>query len=554
MSFRFHSIVVAGILGLTNAPCLAQHAEVASGASSPAPLLQNLGTHVHPVSTKSPLAQRYFNQGLILHYSFNHAEALRSFEAAAKADPECAMAHWGAALTLGPNINAGMDKESVPIAWEHLSKALALSVKSSERERAYVQALAKRYDKDPNADRSKLDEAYADAMRDLAKRFPDDSDAGALCAEALMVLHPWDFWTRDGKIKPWTEEITNLLETVMAAEPNHPGACHLYIHAVEASRTANRATAAADRLRHLVPGAGHMVHMPSHIYIRTGRYADGSEANEAAIKADQDYVSQCHAQGIYPLAYMPHNWHFLWACATLEGRSERAIEAARTMADRVDSKTMRGPGMSTLQHYKATPILAYARFGKWDAILGEPEPEKDLPYLRSVWHYARGLAFTRTGKLAEADAELAKLRAFAEDPTMKQFSVWDINYGDKLLGIASAVVEAEIAAARKSWEPAIAALRRAVEMEDSLRYDEPSTWHHPVRQILGAVLLEAGKPKEAEEAYRQDLLEYPENGWSLFGLHLALKAQGKTFESEKLKGRFDLAFKRADVVLKSSRF
>lgn len=316
-----------------------------------APLFEDLGEHHHAISTPVPLAQRYFDQGLILAYAFNHAEAERSFREAARLDPDCAMCYWGAALVLGPNINAPMEQDDVSKAWKALQAAIERSNKASEKEKAYIQALAKRYSEKALDDRSPLDLDYADAMRELVQRYPDDLDAAALFAEALMDLHPWDYWTKEGQTQPWTPEILTVLESVLARHENHPGANHLYIHAVEASPDPERGLASADRLHDLVPGAGHLVHMPAHIYVRLGRYHDASLANQRAIAADDSYLEQVRAQGIYPLAYVPHNHHFLWATATMEGRNRLAIGSARETASRVDRENMGEPGMGALQHY-----------------------------------------------------------------------------------------------------------------------------------------------------------------------------------------------------------
>lgn len=522
-------------------------------AGRAAPLLEGMGELHVPVSTDDPLAQRYFNQGMVLAYGFNHAEAARSFQEAARLDPECALCYWGEALVLGPNINApAMDPEAVPKARAALEKARALAAKATEREKAYIDALGKRYTPEPVDDRAPFDAAYADAMREVARRFPDDADAATLFAEALMDTTPWDYWTADGEPKEVTREILATLERVMERWPGHPGANHFYIHAVEAVRP-QLGVAAADRLGALAPGAGHLVHMPSHIYIRVGRYHDASLANERAIAADQAYVTQCHQQGMYPLAYMPHNVHFLWAAATLEGRAATAIEAARAMAAETDAATMREEGYGTLQHYWVTPLYAQVRFGKWQEILATPRPDDDLVYPRAVWHYARGLALLRTGRAAEAADELVKLRAVAQDPALESITIWDINGTADLLGVAVEVLAGEIAAAGGDYDAAVRHLEEGVRRDDALRYDEPPPWHHPVRQILGAVLLQAGRAADAERVYREDLKHFPENGWSLFGLEKSLAAQGKTEEAQDAARRFEKAWEHADVKLEASR-
>lgn len=519
-----------------------------------APLLDGMGEHHHAVTTAVPRAQKFFDQGLVLSYGFNHAEAERSFRQAALLDPKCAMAYWGMALVLGPNINAPMNPEDVPKAYEAVRKAQQLAANANPREQAYIAALAQRYSQNPPDDRSTLDLAYANAMRSVAQRFPDDLDAATLFAEALMDLHPWDYWTKDGDPQPWTPEILSTLESVIERNPNHPGANHFYIHALEASPNPERALASADRLRDLVPGAGHLVHMPGHIYIRTGKYHEGSEANERAIKADAAYITQCRSQGIYPLAYHPHNYHFLWATATFEGRSKRALEAARQLTQKIHYDMMREPGYGTLQHYYSIPYYALVKFGKWDEILHEPAPPQDLLYPNGVWHFARGMAFTRTHQLQKASRELEKLQTIANDTTLKHITIWEINTTYDLMQIAREVLTGELAAKKHDYQSAIAHLKTAVRLEDNLTYDEPPPWHSPVRENLGAVLLEAGRPAEAEEVYREDLKKYPENGWSLYGLYESLETQGKTDASTSVKARFEKAWERADVTLTSSRF
>ncbi len=554
--------LVAGLVSLCLAvpPAAAGQGPAATPVQqgATAPLLSGMGKHTHPITTDDPLTQRYFDQGLVLAWGFNHAEAERSFREAARRDPDCAICWWGAALVLGPNINAPMEPDAVPVAWEAIQRARALAADAeagaSELERAYVEALATRYAESPPEDRKPLDEAYARAMGEVARRFPDDLDARVLHAEALMDLHPWDFWTKEGAAQPWTGEIVDILEGVLARQPDHPGALHLYIHAVEASPQPERAEAAADRLRDLVPGAGHLVHMPGHIYYRIGRYADASEANRRAIEADAAYVAECHSQGLYPVAYVPHNQHFLWAATTMEGASGAALAAARHMAEHTDGELMREPGYGTLQHYWVTPLYALARFGRWSEVLEAPAPDDELVYPRGVYHYARGLALVRRGRLDEAARELAALERLAADPRLEEVTIWDINGTADLLAIASGVLAGELAAARGDHETAIALLEKAVAREDDLNYDEPPPWHAPVRHFLGAVLLDAGRPAAAETVYLEDLRRHPENGWSLFGLARSLRAQGKLEAAAGAEARFAAAWAGADLELESSRF
>lgn len=523
-----------------------------AAASGPtAPLLEGLGDHHHPVDTDVALSQRYFDQGLMLAYGFNHAEAARSFREAQRLDPDCAMAYWGEALVLGPNINAAMEAADVPLAWKALQRARILAATAPESERAYIEALAARYLAQPPDDRSALDQAYADAMRELARRYPEDLDAQTLFAEALMDTTPWNYWLPDGEPRPVTNEILETLDRVLAVDPYHEGANHLYIHAVEAGRP-EAGAGAADRLGGLAPGAGHLVHMPAHIYVRLGRYQDASEANERAIASDDSYVTQCHAQGVYPLSYMPHNHHFLWYSAAMEGRSARSIAAARHISDNVDTEMMAKPGYGALQHFYVMPWYAWVRFRKWDRILSSAPPESDLPYPTAVWHYARGMALARTGRSTEAESELDALSKLADDPRLDGVMIF-VNSTRNILGIARASLAAEIAAERGDIQEALALLGDAVELEDALTYDEPPPWHTPTRQSLGAALLDAGRAADAERVYREDLARYPANGWSLFGLQQALATQGRAEEAAETGRLFETAWRRADVSPDGSR-
>jgi len=519
-----------------------------------APLLEGLGDLHYPISTKSQLAQRLFDQGFILSYGFNHEEAERSFRAAAEVDPACAMCWWGAALVVGPNINAPMSPDAVPRAWEALGRALAWRETATDREGALIDALATRYTEEVLEDRSALDRAYAEAMVEASARFPDDVQIATLSAEALMDVHPWDYWQKDGAPQPWTPQILEILEGVLALAPNHPGANHFYIHAVEASKNPDRGLPAAERLGKLVPGAGHLVHMPAHIYIRTGRYHEGSEANIRAIASDHEYMTQCRQQGIYPVTYHPHNHHFLWASASLEGRSELAIKAAIETAEHSEHALMCKPGIGgAQQHFRTIPYYGYVRFGKWDALLAEPEPE-DVPYVRGVWHYGRGMAYAAKGDLEAAGRELAALRATAAEEALEGVRIWEVNSVRVVLAVAEKMLEGELAFRRGDSDAAIELLTKAVSTEGELIYGEPSDWFYPVRHSLGYVLLEAGRPAEAEKVYRADLEVYRENGWSLFGLAQALRAQGKDAEAAAVNTRLEKAWQWADVKLTGSRF
>ena len=543
--------LAAAATGLAQSPNHQHYKEPEADTASPtgqlAPRLQNLGSHSFPVTTGSDEAQRFVSQGLNLSYGFNHAEAGRSFREAARLDPDCAMAYWGQALVLGPNINAPMDPEVEPEALALVEKALALAPKASEREQAYIRALAERYD--GNADhRAERDAAYAAAMRDVVKRFPDDLDAAALYAESMMDLRPWDYWTPDGLPQKGTDEVVALVQSVIARDPSHPGALHLYIHLMEPTEEPERAEAAADRLLTLMPAAGHMVHMPSHIYQRIGRYADSAKANELAVAADEDYITQCRAQGLYPMGYYPHNIHFLWFAASMDGRGAVAIDAARKVASRVPDEALKE--MPLLAGFRIVPYYALTRFGRWDEMLAEPAPPGGDLYVNGTWHYARGLAFLGKGAIADAEGELSEVKRIAGDPRL-DYVLFSPNTAQTIFSIAPHVLAGEIAAARGDYDEAIPHLDTAVRLEDSLVYTEPAEWHYPTRHALGAVLLEAGRAREAETVYWEDLRHHRENGWALFGLMKAMEAQGK--DSSAIRERFETAWGRADVTLASSR-
>jgi tetratricopeptide (TPR) repeat protein len=514
-----------------------------------APRLQKLGTHTFPVSTKNAQAQLFMNQGFNLSYAFNHAEAGRAYREAERLDPNLAIAYWGEALALGPNINAPMDPTNEPKALEVIQKAVTLKPKASAREQALIDALTQRYS-GRTEDRKARDRAYADAMREVHLRFPDDQDIAMLYVESVMDLRPWGYWTRDGTPYERTAEIVALTEQIIARNPQHPGALHLYIHLMEAYQP-EKAEAAADRLQTLMPAAGHMVHMPAHIYQRVGRYADAARSNELAIAADEDYISQCRAQGLYPMAYYPHNLHFLWFAATADGRSAMAIAAARKAASRVDDETLKA--VPLLAGFRVVPYYALTRFGKWDEMLREPEPPATSAYLSGMWHYARGTAFLGKGQTDSADQEFAKLDEIMADKSLDG-PLFSPNTGRMVLSIAREVLAGEIAAAKKNYDPAIAHLEHAVRLEDGLVYTEPAEFHYPPRQALGAVLLEANRPAEAETVYWEDLKRNRENGWALFGLMQALKAEGKNEDAALVESRFKKAWARADVKLTSSRF
>jgi tetratricopeptide (TPR) repeat protein len=514
------------------------------------PLYDNLGTLHHPISSKSDLAQRYFDQGLRFVYAFNHEEAIRSFEEAARQDPSAPMPYWGIALALGPNINAPMPKEDGRRAVEAVKQAQTRLSTATPAERSYIEALTKRYLGGPRVSRATLDKAYADAMRSVWNTFPDDVDAGVLFAEALMNLRPWDFWTAEGAPKPGTQEIVSTLEAVIEKQPDHPGACHYYIHAVEASREPQRALACADRLPGLMPGAGHLVHMPAHIYVRVGMYHRSSERNAEAAHADERYLAGARLTGDYADGYYSHNLHFLWSSLMMEGRSAEALKAATSLVSTItdeEARTNRGKEI-----YLTTKLFTWIRFGHWEDLLREPPPSKGLHLVEGAWRLGRGMALVASGRLPGAEGERQALVTLT-----KQFRR-SKNQQDKLerdlLKISERLLAGQIAAQRRRHDEAIKTLREAAKIEDSLQGAEPPHWPLPVRHYLGPVLLLAGRPPEAEAEYRTDLKWYPENGWDLFGLLQSLKAQRKDADAAEVAGRFEKAWSHADVALAASRF
>ena len=515
-----------------------------------APRLQNLGVHTFKVTTKSARAQLFINQGVNLAYGFNHAEAARAFAEAARLDPDCAMAYWGHALVLGPNINAPMDPKDEAAAYELAQKARSLKPKVTRREQAYIDALSVRYTGKPE-DRQKADRAFAEAMRKTVAAFPTDLDAKTIYAESLMDLRPWNYWTRDGQPYAETRDVQTMLEQVLASNPKHPGALHYWIHLWEPTDTPERAEAEADRLLPLMPGAGHIVHMPAHIYMRVGRHADVVTSNQLAAKADEDYIAQCRVQGLYPLGYYPHNLHFIWMGASASGQKQLAFDAANKVANAIPHEAL--GTVPILQGFLVVPYWAMVRFGMWTEILADKGPRHETPFTRGVWRYARAMALIATDRLSDAEVELTGLDKILEDPSLKGQTTFSTNTGTAILRIAPEVIRGEIAAKRKDWDKATLHLDRAIRYEDALIYQEPPDWHAPVRLTLGAVLLDAGRPDEAEAVYWEDLRKNPESGWALYGLLQALKAQGKNDDAALVEARFKKAWKDADITLNASR-
>lgn len=538
----------------------AQPAETESNealvARAGAPLFEGLGNHTHPITTADAGAQRYFNQGLILAFAFNHAEAIRSFRAAQRLDVNCAMCFWGEALATGPNINITskgkviMGAEERVAAYAALQKAVALKDKASLQERDYIDALAARYNGDPATDREPLDLAYADAMRSLATKYPDDVDANTLFAEALMNTMPWNYWSEKGEPKPATLEVLAMLEAALAKDPNHPLAMHLYIHATEASMEPGKAEAAADRLAVLVPGAGHLVHMPAHTYWRVGRYNDAAEANVRAAAVDENYIVQCNAQGFYPALYYPHNIHFLWSASSMEGRSQVAIEAARKLGSKVSVEQVKA--FPTVEFFRTVPMLALVQFAHWDEVLAEPAPLPELDLSHAIWHYARGLALVAGGQIELAAQERSALVERKGTPSIEYLDSHDYP-ASNVLEIADQLLQGEIAMANGDADGAIGYFTQAVALQDALPYTEPPFWYYPTRQSLGLALLRAGHLRQAEAIYREDLAQFPHNGWSTFGLMQSLKAQGKDQAAEETRQEFEKIWALADVELTASR-
>lgn len=506
-------------------------------------LMPGLGDHHHPVSTRNPEAQKFFDQGLILLYAFNHDEAARSFARASELDPNLAMAVWGLALVKGPNYNLDANEDQWKAASATMQKALDLSEKASEPERDYIKALAKRYSADPKADRVKLASAYKEAMGELTRKYPDDLDAATLYAESAMNLRPWKLWTLDGKPADGTEEILAVLESVMRRNPDHLGANHYYIHAIEASPYPERGLASAERLRTLVPAAGHLVHMPAHIYMRLGDYAAAAKSNEQAIAADQAYFKGRDVKGPYPMMYYPHNIHFLALAHCFQGRSADACKAASQLAAHVDPHV---EDMPLLEGFMMVPTMVLVRFQRWDDILASTAPGEKRLLTSATWHYARALAHLAKGDASKAKQERASFLA-GKKALPKDAKVSDWNTASNVFGIAELVLEARFALADNNRAKAIELLREAVRIEDTLSYGEPPDWIVPVRETLGAMLLLGGDAQEAEKVFRAGLKQYPRSGRCLLGLRESLTAQKKTYAAGLIDREFKAAWKAADV-------
>jgi tetratricopeptide (TPR) repeat protein len=520
---------------------------VHAAASTTPPRFDGLGDFTRPISTRSTEAQAYFDQGLAFLYAFNHDEAVRAFRYAAELDPRAAMPHWGIAVALGPHINnMVVTEENARSAWTAVTAARARLDGATAVERALVDAQATRFADPPPADRGPLDRAYAEAMRTVWKQYPRDADVGALYAEALADLQPWDLWTVSGEPRPGTQDLIAVLDAVLAVAPKHPLANHLYIHALEASPEPARADAAAEVLRDLQPGLGHMVHMPSHIDVRRARWQQAIDSNTRAIAADEAYTARSPDQGFYRL-YMSHNRHMLSFAAMMNGRSALALSTIRAMVDAVPPEVFRtqpwADGMMVM------PLEVMMRFGRWEEILATPPFPEQVPLSRALQHYARAVAYAATDRTAEAETERAAFAAArAKVPEAAFFGNAS---AANLLAIAAGVMDGEIAFRKGAHEEALRLLAQAAADEDKLLYDEPPDWLQPVRHPWGAALLKLGRAKEAEAVFRKDLERFPGNGWGLYGLMRALQLQERLDEAAMVEKEFDTVWAGADIKIKT---
>jgi len=526
-----------------------EHAASAPEAPKPVALYDGMGSHRHPIANSSPEAQKFFDQGMVLAYGFNHEEAFRSFERAAQLDPKAAMPHWGMALVLGANYNDPVPPDDrAKKANAELVNALALSAGGPENERAYVEALSKRYVADPaSADKAKLERDYATAMKALSARYPDDLDAATMYAESLMNLHPWKLWNAAGEPGEDTVEILAVLESVLKRDPSHPGANHYYIHATEASKHPENALPSAKRLETLVPSAGHLVHMPAHVYIRTGDYLSAEKSNAVAADVDRDYIRKTGAAGMYPLMYYTHNVHFESAAAALAGRHAPAKTAADALVAEVTPAVSAMPTM--LEAFLLQPMYVAVRFQKWDDVGAMPDPGAKLPLVRAGWLWARAMAATGSGDAAKART-LREAYGVGRAAVPKEYLSSAQNSAEALFAVADAVLDGRIAEAAGDRTAAIASYRTAVAAEDALAYDEPPAWYYPTRETLGGALLRDGQATEAESVFRDDLAKHPRNPRSLYGLTRSLEAQNKDADAAWTRAQFETAWKDADTKLR----
>src|SRR5713226_4360939 len=545
MLMKHHVCVLLAVL-LCGVAVAQDHS--AHSQSKPATLMSGMGDLHHPVSTRNAEAQQFFDQGLRLIYAFNHDEAARSFQRAAELDPKLAMAYWGIAEAVGPNYNDPASADRFRQAHEAIQKAVDLSANASPSEQAYIQAMALRFPADPTSDLRKAAEAYHDAMRGLVKKFPDDLDAATLFAESGMNLHPWGLWHHDGTPEAGTEEVVSTLESVIRRDPNHMGAVHYYIHAVEASPNPERALAGANKLASLAPAAGHIVHMPAHIYIRTGDYESAVKTNEEAAAVDRAYIKASGVQGIYPMMYYSHNLHFIATCSAMKGNYPEAKKTADMLAAHVGPHVK---DMPPLEGFMTIPMAVDIRFHKWDEILKMPKPNADMKTTTVFWHFGRGMALAAKGKISEAEAEhKAVAEAEANTPEDVVFAMPVNNKAKDVLAVARDVLGGKIALVKKDNAAAIALLQNAVTLQDSLKYSEPEDWFFPVRESLGAALLVNGDAAGAEKVFREDLDRHPRNPRSLFGLEQALKAQNRDYDAGFVQKQFHASWKGSTSQLK----
>ncbi len=553
---RVRKLIARAALGSTMllAACARNQGEARPAAAITArePIFNGLGTHHRSITTSSPEAQRYFDQGMRLMFAYNHDEAHRSFREAQRLDPACASCFWADSLALGPNLYFTLNAPRAGLAWDLLQRAVALEDDATPVERMLIEALRKRYTMPATANllaRNELDKAYALAMREVARTFPDDADVQVLFAEALMDIKPWDYWKNDGTPQEGTVEAVRTLDRALEMDANHPAANHLYAHLLEGSLHPENALTAASRLPALMPGAGHLVHTPAHVYMRLGRYEEAAEASRRALQADKTYAAVAPSMGIYEL-FMAHHAISLAAAATWEGRRGEAVEASHAALPHMPVEMLRA--MAGFDYQLPIAALTRVRFGQWQAVLNEPAPPADLKIGNALWHYAQGRAYVGMGKLDDAAREQAQVETIAK--ALPADARAGLNRGSDVLRIAMLVLSGKRAERESRWDDAVAALEEAVRVADSLHYDQPSDWHYPPRQALGAVLLAAGKPVEAELVYREDLKRNPDNGWSLFGLAQSLLAQKRAPEAGDVDSRFQVAWSHADVTLHASDF
>ncbi|MDQ3017237.1 MAG: hypothetical protein M3R25_11040 [Bacteroidota bacterium] len=523
-------------------------------SNTPAPLFAGMDVLNYPITTSNPEAQKYFNQGLLLAYGFNHAEAARSFYYATKLDSTCAMCYWGFAYVLGPNYNMGMEPDNYSRAYDAIQKAKSLSKPATQQEKDMITALSARYVKEVVENRRPLDSAYMLAMKTIHAQYPKNVDIAAMYAESLMDMHPWDLWETDGRPKSWTPEILKAIEVAINTNTKHPGGHHFYIHALEASAEPEKALASCKVFDDgLVPNSGHLVHMPSHIYINTGDYHLGSVCNIKAVERDSSYTTQCHAQGAYPMVYYPHNYHFLAACATLEGDSKWAIKAADKMSEQTNHKGMLDAQLYSFQHFYSIPYFVKVKFQKWNDILSKSAPDSSLIYANGIYRYAKGMAHVGLNQLDKAQAELDTLKMIADMDTLQKMPIWGFNTMFQIVDIAQKILKSELKAKKGEYDESIRLLKEAVAIEDKLQYQEPPDWFFSVRHHLGAVLLQANKPAEAITVYEEDLETFPKNGWALSGLKSAYEATKQTDKAKETNTLLQNAWAHADVQLMGSK-